>query len=326
LLDEPTAVLAPDETDQLLRWLRRFAESGGSAVLIIHKLREALAAADDVTVLRRGRTVHASPTNDTSESDLAAAMLGEQAPRSASPPAAGHASERGTRSAIVTARNLELRDERGAVAIRGASFEIHGGELVGIAAVEGAGQRELLLALADRLPPAVGELALPSVVGFVPEDRHRDGMILEFTLAQNVALRGASERRGAVDWRDIEAQTREMIQAFDVRGVNERRPERTVAGQLSGGNQQKLVLARELAGAPALLVAENPTRGLDIRATAAVHDRLRAVRDGGSAVVVYSSDLDEVLGLADRVLVVHGGRVREVEAHEAAGRAMLGLE
>jgi simple sugar transport system ATP-binding protein len=192
--------------------------------------------------------------------------------------------------------------------------------------VEGAGQRELLLALADRLPPAVGELALPSVVGFVPEDRHRDGMILEFTLAQNVALRGASERRGAVDWRDIEAQTREMIQAFDVRGVNERRPERTVAGQLSGGNQQKLVLARELAGTPALLVAENPTRGLDIRATAAVHDRLRAVRDGGSAVVVYSSDLDEVLGLADRVLVVHGGRVREVKAHEAAGRAMLGLE
>jgi simple sugar transport system ATP-binding protein len=227
---------------------------------------------------------------------------------------------------VVVARDITLRDDRGAVMLSRGTFELRTHELVGIAAVEGSGQRELLLALARRLPPVAGTLSLPPNIGFVPEDRHRNGMILDFTLAENLALRGAGRRRGTMDWTALGTRCREVIEEFDVRGADARRPERATAAQLSGGNQQKLVLARELADSPALLVAENPTRGLDIRATAAVHDHLRAARDAGAAVVVYSSDLDEVLSLADRMFVVHGGSVTEVAVdRELVGRAMLGL-
>ena len=323
LLDEPTAVLAPDEVDQLLHWLRAFASGGGSAVLITHKLHEALAAADDVTVLRRGMTVFTGTPATATTDTLAAAMLGEAAaPRS---------SATGERSmqpgpVVVVATNLTLHDPRGLVAIRDASFALHANEIVGIAAVEGSGQRELLLALAGRLAPATGTLKLPARTGFVPEDRHRDAMILDFTLAENVALHGAGSRKGRLDWRSVGQSARELVQSFDVRGARGPRPELTKGRALSGGNQQKLVLGRELNGAPSLLVAENPTRGLDIRATEAVHERLRAARNNGACVVVYSSDLDEVLGLSDRVLVVHAGAVRETTGQrDEVGRAMLGV-
>jgi len=261
----------------------------------------------------------ATATTDT----LAAAMLGEAAaPRS---------SATGERSmqpgpVVVVATNLTLHDPRGLVAIRDASFALHANEIVGIAAVEGSGQRELLLALAGRLAPATGTLKLPARTGFVPEDRHRDAMILDFTLAENVALHGAGSRKGRLDWRSVGQSARELVQSFDVRGARGPRPELTKGRALSGGNQQKLVLGRELNGAPSLLVAENPTRGLDIRATEAVHERLRAARNNGACVVVYSSDLDEVLGLSDRVLVVHAGAVRETTGQrDEVGRAMLGV-
>jgi simple sugar transport system ATP-binding protein len=201
---------------------------------------------------------------------------------------------------------------------------VRAGEIVGVAAVEGAGQHELLRALAGRIAPTAGRLDRPARVGFIPEDRHRDALLLDASLTENVALHGAGARRGLMPWRALARRTAELLARFDVRASGED----AAAGALSGGNQQKLVVARELAAddrPPPLVVAENPTRGLDVRATAAVHERLRAARDSGTAVVVHSTDLDEVLDLADRVVVIYDGRVTPVPAErEAVGRAMLG--
>jgi simple sugar transport system ATP-binding protein len=196
-------------------------------------------------------------------------------------------------------------------------------EIVGIAAVEGAGQYELLRIIAGRMASSSGLVAVPEVVGFVPEDRHRDAVVLSATLTENIALRGAGKRRGLVPWNRIRMETEALLSLRDVRASSATVPIRT----LSGGNQQKLVIARELASSPAALVVENPTRGLDIRATSEVHAALRAARDIGTAVIVYSSDLDEVLSLADRIVVVTGGRVREVTGNrDVVGRAMLTVE
>jgi simple sugar transport system ATP-binding protein len=317
ILDEPTAVLAPEETNELLRWLRTFADEGNAVVLITHKLREALSIADEITVLRHGRVVLRATSESTTESALAAALIGEEfgddEPRTTT----------GIPGQVVAAAiGITLVNSRGAQAIRDASFDVRGGDVVGVAAVEGAGQRELLRALARRHAPARGILRLPRTIGFIPEDRHTDAMVLDFTLAENIALRDAHNRRGVMPWAAIRRRTKQLVDAFDVRGGLADTPARA----LSGGNQQKLVLARELDDAPELVIAENPTRGLDIRATRAVHAQLRAAAGSASAVVLHSSDLDEVLALATRVLVVHAGTVRECPIdRELVGRAMLGL-
>ena len=230
-------------------------------------------------------------------------------------------SDPGSRT-VAEARGIALLDHRGVEKIRDASFTIREGEMVGIAAVEGAGHHELLRALAGRIEATTGILIRPATIGFIPEDRHREALILDFSLTENIALRGAGSRRGSAGWRGTESRTRGLLDAFDVRTPSAR----VVAGALSGGNQQKLVLARELGEAPALLVAENPTRGLDIQSSAMVHARLRAAAARGTAVVVHSSDLDELLTLASRILVVFAGTVREVpHDRDAVGRGMLGL-
>src|SRR5215207_73957 len=330
VLDEPTAVLPPSESAELLRWLRAFADQGNAVVLITHKLPEAMRVADDVTVLRRGRTVLAAARAETSIESLTEAMLG-----TADREVMGHqrsasvvAREATTpRAAVFRAERITVADAHGVVRVREASLVVTAGEIVGVAGVEGGGQRELLRALAGRLPVAAGTLHRPLAVGFVPEDRHRDAVLVERPLVENVALRGAGVRRGVMNWRGVEARTESLMRAFDVRGTSARAPMRT----LSGGNQQKLVLARELtadgiAGERAIVV-ENPTRGLDVRATRDVHARLRAARDEGAAVILYSSDIDEVLQLADRVLVVYGGVVRAAPLdREIVGRLMLGVD
>ncbi len=379
ILDEPTAVLAPESAAEVLRWLRRFADGGRAVVLITHKLREALGVADRVTVLRRGRTVLTVAAAATNEVELARAMLGSGIPpdadqfadspaspamrtdlggevrpagnRDASeladllgPPAlvsatrrhavamqagaaadlAGVAAPAGTAVlvSVIVAQHITIADERGSVRIADASLTVRAGEILGVAAVEGEGQRELLRALAGRQPIASGRLEAPADTGFVPEDRQRDALVLSFPLYENVALRGAGRRRGRIGWGRVRARTRELLAVFDVRSPGENVP----ASTLSGGNQQKLVLARELEGDPRALVVENPTRGLDIQAMAAVHARLRAARDRGTAIVLYASDVDEVLALADRVIVIAQRRVSEVPMdRETVGRAMLGV-
>jgi simple sugar transport system ATP-binding protein len=201
------------------------------------------------------------------------------------------------------------------------SLEVRAGEIVGVAAIEGSGQHELVRVLSGRTAPVRGTLRAPRDVAFIPEDRHRDALVLDMTLAENIALRDLGERRGRMRWQAVREATVETVSRFDVRA---RGPEAR-ARELSGGNQQKLVFGREIGVRPLAVVAENPTRGLDIRATSAVHDHLRAARDAGSAVVVYSSDLDEVLSLADRMVVVHAGVVRNFHgSRDEIGRAMLG--
>jgi simple sugar transport system ATP-binding protein len=329
ILDEPTAVLAPQEIAELLAWLRSFANEGNAVVLITHKLREALAIADDVTVLRRGRLAFAGPAAGLTLDTLSSALLGSEL--EPGPTEAETDSLRGNATlspasarpdTIVIARELEIEDDRGVKRIRQASFDVRAGEIVGIAAVEGSGQSELLRALAGRVVATNGHLDVPRAAGFVPEDRHRDAVVLDFSLAENVALKGAGARRGRVDWSRLRSRTASLIARFDVRGGDAT----SLAHALSGGNQQKLVLARELDDTPALLVVENPTRGLDIRATNDVHARLREAAKTGAAVVVFSSDLDEVLLLAERVVVVYAGTVRECAPdRDVVGRAMLGV-
>ena len=334
ILDEPTAVLVPTESAELLRWLRAYADEGNTVVLITHKLREALSVADDVTVLRHGRTVLTATRAETTLERLTDAMIGSAMDEdvallktTVSTPAPTTPSVDAIQMVAFRADRITLADSHGIVRIRDATFTISVGEMVGIAGVEGSGQRELLRALAGRLPLASGMLTRPASVGFVPEDRHRDAVLLDRSLAENVALRGAGRRSGTINWDVMHAQTDALLRAFDVRTTGTHASMRT----LSGGNQQKLVLARELradgASNERALVVENPTRGLDVRATAEVHARLRMTRDDGVAVVLYSSDIDEVLLLASRVLVVYGGTVCEVLLdRDAIGRAMLGVE
>jgi simple sugar transport system ATP-binding protein len=317
LLDEPTAVLAPGEVDELLGVIRRFAAAGGAAVLITHKLDEALAAADRVTVLRKGSVVGSGAAGSWSPGRLTEAMIGGEVATRARP--RGAAGDR----ASVHGESLDIPGESGlGIAVRGASISIHSGEIVGVAAIEGNGQRELLRAVAGRVRPLRGRLEVTEPIGFVPEDRTSEGLIPELSLVDNVVLGSAS---GApwiagwrVDWRTARTRTSDLLEQF---GVIAPGPE-AAAASLSGGNQQKLVVARELSRKPAVVVAENPTRGLDVRAAEEIHGRLRDAAAQGAAVLVYSSDLDEVLALAHRIVVVTRGTL--LDAPAGASRTEIG--
>lgn len=328
ILGEPTAVLSPLETEELLRWLRRTADEGRTVILITHKLQDALAIADDITVLRHGRTVLREEGTRPPARALAEAMLGTapeasaaRSELSATSPLSG-TEEAAPGEVVIRARGLELTDERGVPRIGAATFTIRRGEIVGVAGVEGSGHRELLRALAGRAAPHAGALELARPIGFVPEDRQHDALALDLTLAENIALRDAGSRRGVIRWGAVRRRTRELIAEYSIQAPDVRALART----LSGGNQQKLVLARELDGRPRTLIVEDPTRGLDLRATDAVHTRLRSARASGMAIVLYSSDVDETLSLADRMLVVFDGTVREVDRdRHVVGAAMVGL-
>jgi simple sugar transport system ATP-binding protein len=314
LLDEPTAVLAPAEAEELLRVIRAFTLSGRSAVLITHKLDEALRMADRVTVLRQGTVTYAGAITGQTLESLAEAMIGpgpdlaflseSASGRRARPPAGRE---------MIRFEALEVSRESGyGIAVRHGSLTVREGEIVGIAAVEGNGQRELLRVVAGRLMPLRGRLEVIRPIGFIPEDRTSEGLIPELSLTENVVLGMGREapwiRGGRIGWGQARARTAELLDEF---GIVATGPDARAAS-LSGGNQQKLVVARELARKPAVIVAENPTRGLDIAAAAAIHARLRSAAAAGAAVFFHSSDLDEVLHLAERVVVVARGTISEV--------------
>lgn len=308
VLDEPTAVLAPAEVDGLLELLRRLAAEGRSVLLVAHKLDEVLAVADRVTVLRRGRTVLEAPRTDVDAPALAEAMVGHAPapPARASGPAA---------SGPVVARLRGVGVDR---RLDGVDLDVRAGEIVGVAGVEGNGQRELALVLAGRRRPDRGEVSLPDASAFIPQDRRREGLMGAFTLTENVALRlhgEAAWRRGPfLRWAALRRRTAEMIEAFGIRAAGPG----ARATSLSGGNQQRLVVGRELQGRPPLVVAENPTRGLDVAGAAFVHRTLRerTAGDDPAAVVLVSTDLDEILTLSDRVVVLVRGRIVAVPADE----------
>lgn len=324
LLDEPTAVLAPAEAEELLKVIRAFTLSGGSAVLITHKLDEALRAADRVTVLRQGTVTYAGPRAAQTLESLARAMIGPSPDLPfISIAGARRQPKPQTGPNLIRVDSLEVSRESGyGIAVRHGSLAVQAGEIVGLAAVEGNGQRELLRAVAGRIMPLRGRLEVARPIGFIPEDRTSEGLIPELNLTENVVLGLGNAapwiQQGRVRWRQARARTGELLEEF---GIVASGPDAT-AGSLSGGNQQKLVVARELSRRPAVLVAENPTRGLDVAAAAAIHARIRAAAQTGTAVLFHSSDLDEVLHLAQRVVVMARGVM--VEVPFTASRAEVG--
>ena len=325
LMDEPTAALTPAEVDNLLAFLRRFAAGGGSVALITHKLPEVLEGADRVTVLRRGRVTYEGSVEGHSVETLTRHMIGDAVAEPSvrrAPPADGDI------RILATGLSLEAHAGHG-TGLRDGRLEVRAGEIVGLAAVEGNGQRELLRCIAGVWQPSSGNLKVAGAAAFVPEDRITEGLIPDMTVTENVVLGPrarapwvAPGRLRLVNWARARQESRVLLDDY---GIVASGTETAVRG-LSGGNQQKLVLARALAGDPKVLVAENPTRGLDVRATAEIHARLRAAADRGTAVVFYSSDLDEVLDIADRVVVVANGITQAVAGdavRTAVGRMMV---
>lgn len=322
LLDEPSSVLAPAESAALFSRLREFAARGISSVLITHKLEEALSVADRITVLRRGEVVHSGPAASVNARRLTELMIGDSEWTASSP-------DRTRRPGDVRIQAERLSVERPGwktPILRDASLTVRAGELVGIAAVEGSGQRELMRAIGGLIRKSGGSLRVEGPVAFVPEDRTREALIGEFSLSENLALsqgRQATWVSGPwIKWPEVRVRTSELIAAYSIRagGADTR------VATLSGGNQQRLVIAAALERGPQTLIAENPTRGLDIKAAAEIHARLRAAARDGVAVLFHSSDLDEVIELSDRVVVVSQGRVTELTAgasRQEIGRSML---
>jgi simple sugar transport system ATP-binding protein len=331
VLDEPTAVLAPGETAALFGLLGELAAEGRAVVLVAHKLDEVLSVADRVTVLRRGATVLAARREDVDAPRLIRAMVGG-GPADAA--ALGHSGapapapvEGG--EVVATLERVSVRGRRGEPAVRDATLAVHRGEVVGVAGVEGNGQHELALLLAGRLAPAAGRAVLPGSVGYIPEDRTLEGLIGDFDLTANVALAFHGDpaflRGPLLSWSALRRRTGELMERFDVRAPGPH----VRAGTLSGGNQQRVVAARELAVGRDLVVAENPTRGLDVGAAAFVHGELARLASGrnGPGVVLVSTDLDEVLALSTRIFVIARGQLTEVPSgrrtREGVGALML---
>ena len=328
-LDEPTAVLTPGEVESLFTLLRSLAVEGRAVILVAHKIDEVLSVADRVTVLRHGRTVLSAARGEVDAPTLVAAMVGDDRRVDDAAETTGRPAVR-SGEPIATLEDVIVHDTSGRRALDGVSLGVRRGEIVGVAGVEGNGQREMALVLAGRRPPNEGTARLPAGIGFIPQDRAREGLIGDFDLVENVALALHDDDRFGrgplLDWGKIRVRAEEVRSRLGIRapGVD------TVARALSGGNQQRLVVGRELALASDLLVAENPTRGLDVAATAFVHAELRRLTraEDGPGVVLVSTDLDEVLQLADRVLVMMRGRLIAVATQhptrEEVGALMLG--
>ncbi len=335
ILDEPTAVLTPQETDQLFRMLARLREQGKTVILVTHKLREIMAVTDRVTVLRQGAVVHETATRETSERTLAEKMVGRavslQVEKTPARPG----------GVLLAVQDLEVRDRFGVTRVRRASFELRAGEILGIAGVAGNGQSELLEALAGILTPSRGEIVFKGAalvrgglgprarrrlgLAHVPEDRLRMGTVAAFSAQANAILgyhdQPAYNRGGLLRGTAIQAGCARKMRDYDVRPPD---PGLRLSA-FSGGNQQKLVLAREIDCDPQVLLVGQPTRGVDIGAVEFIHRRLVRLRDAGKALLLVSVELDEILGLADRILVMFNGEIVGEVASADATEGKLGL-
>jgi simple sugar transport system ATP-binding protein len=336
VLDEPTAVLTAQEARELFGVLRALQEDGTAIILISHKLEEVLEIADRITVLRRGRRVETLPAKGATPAGLARLMVGREVLLEVDKRAAAPGEP------VLEARDLEVADDRGLPAVRGLSLDVRAGEVVAVAGVDGNGQTELVEALTGLRAVQAGTVRVDgrdvtgrdaraltdAGVSHIAEDRQRRGLVLPFTLAENLALREyrrpALSRRGLLLLRRMRERAAALLREYDVRGGGPEAP----AGALSGGNQQKVVIARELACNPRVLIAAQPTRGLDVGAIEFVHRRLIRERDNGRGILLVSLELDEVRSLADRILVIFEGRIaRELgpgASEEELGLAMAG--
>ena len=336
ILDEPTAVLTPQESRELFGILQQLKAEGMSIIFISHKLNEVLEIADRITVLRRGVKVDTIQREGATEESLARMMVGRDVLLTVEK-AAGTPGK-----ALLEVSGLEVFDDRGLEAVKGISLTVHAGEIVGLAGIDGNGQEELIDALTGLRKPQAGSIlvageeragesardVLEAGIGHIPVDRHRRGLVLDFSLAENVALRdyrhAPNSKFGWLFPGRLVARASTLLKEFDVRGGGPQ----ARASALSGGNQQKVVLAREIDRNPKVLIAGQPTRGLDVGAIEFVHRRLIAERDEGRAILLVSLELDEILSLSDRILVIYEGRIvgefPPTVSEEELGIAMTG--
>ncbi len=298
IFDEPTAALSHDEVRDLFRVLRKLKESGKAIVLIAHKLAEVMAISDRITVLRKGQVIATVLTTDTNETELAEWMVGHL-------PAGLNKSESETGDVLLSVDGMQVVGDRGEEAVRGATFCVRRGEIVGFGGVDGNGQIELAEALAG-VRPFSGTLKINTeapVVAYVPQDRQNDGLALSLSVKDNLLVRHLNE--GLLKRRELARWASSVVHRYDVRLDSIEEP----VGSLSGGNQQKIIVARVLESKPDLLVAVNPTSGLDIRATEFVHNSILSARDAGAAVALFSNDLDELAALANRTVFMSSGQL-----------------
>lgn len=333
ILDEPTAVLTPQEVDELFVIMNQMVRDGHALIFISHKLHEVVEISHRVTVLRDGRTIGTRPTSETTKQDLANWMVGREV---------GFAPDRGTTNlgeVRLSLTDVKCGSDRGTPGLRGVSFDVRSGEILGIAGVSGNGQRELAESITGLRKITSGKVYLEGqditnlapgditdrMLSYIPEERMRDGMIKDFTIAENMVLREHHKqpysKNGFLNLRGIASHTDQLIQRFHVKT-----PSRdTFAKNLSGGNIQKVVLAREISRNPRVILAAQPTRGLDIGATEYVREQLIEQRNKGAAVMLVSEDLDEILALSDRIAVIYEGQVMDIVPRENATPEKLGL-
>ncbi len=317
ILDEPTAVLTPPEVKDLLDVLRRLAQAGKTIVFISHKLGEVLAVSDRITVLQDGRVVGTVAASETDQQALARMMVGRDILLAVKK---GPAHPGETRLKV---SHLKARNDRNLLAVNDVSLEVYAGEILGVAGVAGNGQTELEEVIAGLRHAESGQVEIcaanvtnspPRKIGeaglaHIPSDRYQRGVLQDFSVAENMVLERFEDvpftRRGLLDWNQIYCEAKELVARFDVRTPSAQTP----AGKLSGGNTQKMILARELARKPRVLLAAQPTRGMDISAIEFVHTRLLEQRDAGTAILLFSTELDEIMTLSDRIAVMYGGRI-----------------
>lgn len=333
IFDEPTAVLTPQEIDELIQIMRNLVQEGKSIIFITHKLKEIKAICDRCTIIRRGKMIDRVEVADASIDELAAKMVGrhvtfkvDKAPAQPKGP-------------VLEIRDLVVEGHSGANAVRGLNLEVRAGEILGIAGIEGNGQSQLIEAITGLSKVKSGTIKLngkeiqnkpprkitESGVGHIPEDRHKHGLVLDYTIGENMVLqtyyKSPFAKRGRLRYNAIYEYARKLIQQFDVRTPSEHTPARA----LSGGNQQKGIIAREVDRNPDLLIAAQPTRGLDVGAIEFIHKKLIEQRDSGKAVLLLSLELDEVMNVSDRIAVIYEGEIVGVVKPDETNHDELGL-
>lgn len=334
VFDEPTAVLTPQESGELFKTFREMKRQGKGVIFISHKLDEVLEVADRITVIRQGRVVQTMDRADATKQRIATLMVGKpvllEVDRIARDPG----------QVVLEVRNLRIRSPRGYAAVDGLSLSVRAGEIYGVAGVEGNGQTELVKAIAEGAETESGDILLSGKditrmsvrerrergIAHIPEDRQKEGLLMPFSIAWNIALgqhhmQPYASRFQLINQKAIREHARQVIAQYDIRTPSEETP----ANALSGGNQQKAVVAREIGTGAILLVAAQPTRGVDIGATEFIHKQLLAARAAGRAVLLVSADLDELLSLSDRIGVIFKGRIIKEFTHDLAVREEVGL-
>ena len=333
IFDEPTAVLTPAEIDELMIIMKNLVKEGKSIILITHKLDEIRAVSDRVTVIRRGKRIETVEIAGATNQDLAEMMVGRSVSFTTekNPPQ--------PKEVILSIKDLVVNENRGIPAVKNLSLDVRAGEIVGIAGIDGNGQSELIQAITGLRKVKSGTINIKGkdVVGLpprkitemkvshVPEDRHRDGLVLDMTISENIALqtyyKEPLSKNGILNYTNIHNYARKLMDEFDVRAANDYVP----ASALSGGNQQKAIIAREVDRDPDLLIVSQPTRGLDVGAIEYIHKRLIGERDKGKAVLVVSFELDEILNLSDRIAVIHDGKIQGIVTPAETNKQELGI-